>query len=77
MDYVMKKLILAAALTLISFSAAAKDTWEYKTTKTGRLSMSQPQYLTNTLNKLGANGWELVTVQHTEKQTWLFLKRKK
>jgi len=73
----MDKILLALLLAFSASAAIAKDVWEYKVEKSGRLNMSNPQYLASKLNTLGKNGWELTSVDHTDKQTWLFLKRKK
>lgn len=73
----MAKILLALLLTFSVSAAIAKDVWEYKVEKSGRLNMSSPDYLASKLNTFGKQGWELITVDHTDKQTWFFLKRKK
>ena len=73
----MKKIILALVLSFCVTSAFAKDVWEYHSFKTGRLNYISPEHVKIELNKRGKRGWELVSVQTNDIQTWFFFKRKK
>ncbi len=73
----MKKIILALVLSFCVTSAFAKDVWEHKVEKRGGLNYLNPGNLSDRLTQMGAQGWQLVSVQHLGKQSWYFYKRKK
>jgi hypothetical protein len=69
----MKKLLIAGMINLLLLNIVlAEDKWEYKIYQS---KLSQSIYnLTEQLNILGIQGWELITVK--ENQTFYIFKRK-
>jgi len=54
---VLAVVLTAAFMTYAQTRPAVKTTWEYTT-----IGVSTPSDLSTNLNKLGADGWELVTI---------------
>jgi hypothetical protein len=71
-DRLYQSLLIAIALCVAGWTAhaqmqrrgTAKQTWEYKVILMGRVTDTQrdPQWLTDGLSEIGAEGWELVAI---------------